>query len=100
MKELDWDEGRNYRLLLLGAEGHSDRFPDLVKNLFAQRVYVLVALRNAAIEAAKHASTTIPIVGMTDDMVRSALAAIIAWLNGRQHHRREHSCQRARREAA
>jgi putative tryptophan/tyrosine transport system substrate-binding protein len=78
MKELGWEEGRDYRLLFLGAEGHSDRFPALVHDLLAQRVYMMVALGNAAIEAAKHASTRIPIVGMTDDMVKSALAASLA----------------------
>jgi putative ABC transport system substrate-binding protein len=78
MKELGWEEGKNYRLLPRFAEAHIDRIPALVDELVAQRVDVIVVFGDAGIRAAQRATTTIPIVGMGTDMVRTGLAAAMA----------------------
>jgi putative tryptophan/tyrosine transport system substrate-binding protein len=71
MKELGWEEGRNYHALFLWTERNHDRLPDLVRELVTQRVDVIVSFGNPAIDAAREATKTIPIVGLTDDMVKS-----------------------------
>src|SRR4051812_966610 len=82
MKELGWEDGRNYRALFLWAEGHSDRFTGLVSELIAQRVSVIVVLGNPALEAARRATATIPIIGISDDMVQSGFATSMAQPGG------------------
>src|ERR1700730_14317386 len=74
MKELGWEEGRNYHALFLWTERNHDRLPDLVRELVTQRVDVIVLFGNPAIDAAREATKTIPIVGLTDDMVKSGHA--------------------------
>jgi hypothetical protein len=78
MKELGWEEGRNDSVHFLWAEGHSDRLPGLISELITRRVNVMVVLGNAALEAAHRAPTSIPIVGLTDDMVKNGFAASMA----------------------
>jgi putative tryptophan/tyrosine transport system substrate-binding protein len=78
MKEFGWHEGQNYRVLYRFAEGHMDRIPALVDELVAQRVDVIVAVGDTGIQAAQCATKTIPIVGLTADMVRTGLAASMA----------------------
>src|SRR5262249_23342135 len=52
--------------------------PALVSELVAQNVDLIVTFGDPAIRAAQRATQTIPIVGMTDDMVGSGLAASLA----------------------
>jgi putative tryptophan/tyrosine transport system substrate-binding protein len=78
MGELGFAEGRNCRVLFLWTEGHSEGIPGLVGELVARRVSVIVVTGNPAIEAAQRATTTIPIVGMADDMLTSGFAASMA----------------------
>ena len=82
MKELGWDEDRNYRVLFLGTEGYNDRYPGLVGELVAQRVNVIIVFGNPGIEAARRATTTIPIVGVADDIVKSGFAVSMAHPGG------------------
>jgi putative ABC transport system substrate-binding protein len=76
MRELGWEEGRNYQVLFQWAEGAVERFPALADKLVSRHVNVIVALGEPPIEAARRATTTIPIVGMADDMVRMGLASM------------------------
>ncbi|HYM01329.1 MAG TPA: ABC transporter substrate-binding protein [Stellaceae bacterium] len=78
MKEFGWEEDRNYRAIYLWSEGHDERVPGLVRDLVAQRVDVIVVLTELAIEAARHATQTIPIVCISFDLVRAGLAASLA----------------------
>jgi ABC-type uncharacterized transport system substrate-binding protein len=78
MKELGWEEGRNYRVLFRWAEGHLDRITGIADELVSERVSVIVALGDPTLEAVRRASTTIPIVAMVDDLVKSGLAASVA----------------------
>jgi putative ABC transport system substrate-binding protein len=82
MKELGWEEGRNYHLSLLFTEGHDDRLPGLYNDLVAERVNVIVAFGEPAIEAARRATTTIPIVGSAADMVKEGYVASMAHPGG------------------
>jgi putative tryptophan/tyrosine transport system substrate-binding protein len=78
MHELGWEDGRNYRLIELFADEQSERLPALVRSLVSRRVDVIVVFGNAAIAAARSATATIPVVGMTDDLVKSGFAASMA----------------------
>ena len=74
MKELGWEEGRNYHMFFVWTEPHSDQDPARVSELIAQGANVIVVFGNRGIEVALRASATIPIVGMTDDLVKSGFA--------------------------
>jgi putative tryptophan/tyrosine transport system substrate-binding protein len=78
MKAIGWEQGRNIRFLFVWAEGHSERAPALVGELIAQNVDLIITFGDPAIRAAQRATKAIPIVGMTDDMIGSGLAASLA----------------------
>jgi putative ABC transport system substrate-binding protein len=78
MKAIGWEEGRNIRFLFVWAEGRSDRAPALADDLVAQNVDLIIPFGDPAIRAAQRATQAIPIVGMTDDMIGSGLAASMA----------------------
>jgi putative ABC transport system substrate-binding protein len=80
MKEVGWEEDRNYRLVFMVAKGQWDRIPGIISQvdeLVARRVDVIVVFGDLAIKTAQHATTTIPIVGMAD-LINSGLAASMA----------------------
>ena len=62
MRELGYVEGSNVIFDKRNAEGQLDRIPVLVRELVDQKVRVLVMPNNVAINAAKKATATIPIV--------------------------------------
>jgi putative ABC transport system substrate-binding protein len=78
MKAIGWEEGRNIRFLFAWMEGHNERAPLLASDFVAQNVDLIVTFGDPAIRAAQRATQTIPIVGMTDDMVGSGLVAGLA----------------------
>jgi putative tryptophan/tyrosine transport system substrate-binding protein len=78
LKELGWEDGRNCRVLFRWAGGHLESFPPLVGDIVAERVDVIVANGDPAIAASQHATITIPIVGISKDMVKSGFAASMA----------------------
>jgi putative ABC transport system substrate-binding protein len=78
MKEHGWEEGRNLRLLVASAEGGGDRLQAAAQELVAGRVDLIIVAGDPSIRAAQQATTTIPIVGMTDDMLGSGLVASLA----------------------
>jgi putative ABC transport system substrate-binding protein len=78
MKAIGWEEGRNIRFLFAWAEGHNERTPALAEELVAQNVDLIIPFGDPAIRAAQRATQAIQIVGMTDDMVGSGLAASLA----------------------
>jgi putative tryptophan/tyrosine transport system substrate-binding protein len=78
MKEFGWEENKNYRTLFRFAEGHIEQVPVLTNELLAEKVKVMVALGEASIQAAQRATKTIPIVGLSADMVKTGLAASMA----------------------
>jgi putative tryptophan/tyrosine transport system substrate-binding protein len=78
MKAIGWEEGRNIRFLFAWMEGRNERAPLLAGDFVAQNVDLIVTFGDPAIRAAQRATQTIPIVGMTDDMVGSGLVASLA----------------------
>jgi ABC-type uncharacterized transport system substrate-binding protein len=78
LRELGYDEGRNISIEYRWAEGREERFPDLAAELVRLKVDVIVA-GAGAVEAAKQATTTIPIVmPLSGDPVRTGLVASLA----------------------
>jgi len=65
LHELGYHEGRNVVIEWRGAEGHADRFPALADELVRLNVDVIVATVDPAIQAARKATKTIPIVMVT-----------------------------------
>ncbi len=62
LRELGYVEGQNLVVERRYAEGKTDRLPGLVRELVQIPVDVIVAVSPTAIDAAKDATTTIPIV--------------------------------------
>src|SRR6266545_1955449 len=65
LRELGWVEGQNIVIEYRSAEGHFDRLPDLAAELVRLKVDVIVAAPTPAVLAAKSATGTVPIVGVS-----------------------------------
>ena len=78
LRELGWIEGQNIAIEYRWAEDRTERLPDLANNLVSARVDVLVAATSPAIQAAKQATGTIPIVmaGAVDPVATGFVASI------------------------
>ena len=72
------EDVRKLRLLVLSAEGGGDRLAAAARDLVAHKVDLIIVFGDPAIRAAQQATTTVPIVGMTDDMLGSGLVASLA----------------------
>jgi putative ABC transport system substrate-binding protein len=73
LRRLGFVEGQNLAVDARGFAARSEQFPELARALVSSGVDALVCGGDAAIRAAQHATQTIPIVGITDDMVGSGL---------------------------
>ena len=62
LRDLGYDEGRNIQIEYRWAEGNYDRFPQLVAELLASKVEVIVTAGTPATLAVKRATTTVPLV--------------------------------------
>jgi ABC-type uncharacterized transport system substrate-binding protein len=79
LRELGYVEGHNLALEFRAAEGKSDVLPALAAELVQLPVDVIVALSSVAAQAAKHTTTTIPIVMVSSgDPVATGLVASLA----------------------
>jgi putative ABC transport system substrate-binding protein len=65
LRELGWVEGQNIVIEYRSAEGRLDRLPDLAAELVQLKVDVIVAAPTGAVLAAKNATGTVPIVGVS-----------------------------------
>jgi putative tryptophan/tyrosine transport system substrate-binding protein len=65
LRELGWVEGQNIVIEYRSAEGRFDRLPGLAAELIRLRVDVIVGTPTPAAIAAKNASGTVPIVGVS-----------------------------------
>jgi len=79
LRELGWIEGRNLAVEYRWATGREDQLPALAAELVRLKVDVIVTLSTPATQAAKQATTTIPIVmTFVADPVGSGLVASLA----------------------
>jgi len=79
LRELGYVEGRNIALEVRWAEGKFERLPDLAAELVRLKVDVIVVSAVPAIQAAKEATRTIPIVmAVVVDPVATGLFASLA----------------------
>jgi len=79
LRDLGWIDGQNIAIEYRWAEGKLDRLPALAKELVDLRVHLIVARAATAIQAAKRATTTIPIVMVrAADAVENKLVASLA----------------------
>src|SRR5262245_21678853 len=73
MQALGYVEGRNIVFDVRYADGKVDRLPTLAAELVAQRPAVIATFGDATGLAVKAATTTIPVVSMSEDLVRAKL---------------------------
>jgi putative ABC transport system substrate-binding protein len=78
LHELGYVEGRNIAIEYRWAEGWGDRFPGLAAELVRLKVDVIVAGSFPGAQAAKEATSTIPIVTISADPVGTGLVASLA----------------------
>src|SRR5262245_53179656 len=73
MQALGYAEGRNIVFDVRYADGKVDRLPTLAAELVAQRPAVIATFGDATGLAVKAATTTIPVVSMSEDLVQAKL---------------------------
>ena len=79
LRELGWIEGRTIAVQYRWAEGRSERFAEIAAEFVQLKVDVIVTASTVATEAAKHATSVIPIVfAVAGDPVGSGLVASLA----------------------
>jgi putative tryptophan/tyrosine transport system substrate-binding protein len=79
LQELGYTEGRNISFDYRWAEGRAERLPTLAADLVRLKVDVIIAGGGGPVEAASHATATIPIVmPVSGDPVKLGLAASLA----------------------
>ncbi len=78
LRNLGWAVDQNLLIEARSAEGHPDRLPALAVELVRLRVDVIVAVGDGAIEAARRATSTIPIVMAvsTDALERGFISSL------------------------
>jgi putative tryptophan/tyrosine transport system substrate-binding protein len=82
LRQAGFIEGQNLNIEWHQYLSRVDLIPEFVAALVKAHVDVIVATGDAAIRAAQRATTTIPILGSTDDMVGSGLVNSLARPDG------------------
>ncbi len=83
MRELGYEENKDFVAEIRSAEGHYERFPELVRELIEQKVDVLLTGVAAAIHYLQQATKTIPIVMVySTDPVKNGFVASLAHPGG------------------
>ena len=82
LRELGYVEGQNLTLESRWAEGRPERLTDLAAELVRLPVDLLVAFGNPGVLAAKHTTTTLPIVAIMGDPVENGIVESLALPGG------------------
>ena len=82
LREIGYAEGQNIQLDIRSAEGKAERLPDLAAELVRRRVDVIVGFQTPAVQAAKEATTEIPIVMDAGDPVGMGFVSSLAQPGG------------------
>jgi len=78
LRELGYIEGQNLIIEYRYAEGKLDRLPELAAELVRLKVDAIFCTSTPAAQAAKKATTTVPIVSVSGDPVGLGLVASLA----------------------
>jgi putative tryptophan/tyrosine transport system substrate-binding protein len=79
MREAGYNEGQNLIFERRSAEGQFEKFPEIITELVARKVDVIVTVGNDATAVAKRITTTVPIVmASSQDPVGNGLIASLA----------------------
>ena len=79
LRDMGWIEGQNLVVEFRWADGNVERLPELAAEMVRLKVDVIVAQAGSAVQAAKNATSTIPIVMIfPNDPVASGLVASLA----------------------
>jgi len=79
LRDLGYEEGRNLIVERRYAQGHTDRFQEFADEMVRLKVDVIIVVTTPAAQAAKRATTTIPIVHpAVIDPVGTGLVASLA----------------------
>jgi putative tryptophan/tyrosine transport system substrate-binding protein len=78
LRRLGYVEGKNLVVEMYSAEGHTERYPELARNVVQTKPDVIVPATNALARALGQATTTIPIVASLGDPLADGLVASLA----------------------
>ena len=78
LRDAGYNKEQNFQLDIRSAEGKPERLPELAAELVRRNVDVIVGFQTPAVEAAKQATTEIPIVMDAGDPVGMGLVANLA----------------------
>ena len=96
LNALGYAEGRNCTIEYRWAEGNVARLPELAEDLVQQKVDIILAGGSVGAEAAKHATSLIPIVAAgVGDMVELGLVTSLARPGGNLRQRPQQSVFRS-----
>jgi putative ABC transport system substrate-binding protein len=76
LRDLGYVEGKSIAIVAKSAEGNTDRFPELARELARLNVNVMLVGGDQGLRAAKEATTTIPIIVAACDPLDSLVVSI------------------------
>ena len=82
LKEAGYIDGQNLAIEYRWAQGRNDQLPALAADLVRGQLAVIVASTTPSVLALKAATKTIPILGITDDMLGAGLVNSLARPDG------------------
>src|SRR5687768_3254056 len=75
LRDLGWVDGQNIAIEYMWAASNTDRLPIFMRELIESKVDLIVAWSTPVIQAAKNATSTVPIVMYSADPLGTGLVA-------------------------